>query len=61
MIERKIYNGYAFSENEREKAQINREIYDELKTKYRIKKIGDIDHRTPTQEELEDNDIVISR
>lgn len=33
-IERKIYNGYAFTENEREKAKINYEIYKELNGKY---------------------------
>ena len=32
-IERKIYSSFAFSENEGEKAQINYEIYKELKEK----------------------------
>lgn len=36
MIERKIYKSYAFTENESEKAKINREIYNELIGKYRI-------------------------
>ena len=36
MIERKTYPKWAFSENEKEKAQINREIYKELCSKYRI-------------------------
>lgn len=35
-IERKIYPGYAFSENEIEKRDMNREIYEELCEKYRI-------------------------
>ena len=38
MIERKVYNGWAFSKNEKEKGKINREIYEELKVKYRILK-----------------------
>ena len=32
-MENKIYSQWAFTENEREKARINREIYNELKTK----------------------------
>lgn len=34
--EKKIYNGWAFSENETEKAKINREIYNELTNEHRI-------------------------
>lgn len=58
MIERKIYNSYAFQENEKEKAKINREIYEELKDKY---KILNVFHEGPTKEELDNNDIVYSR
>lgn len=36
MIEKKVYNGWAFKENEREKAAVNMEIYKELNEKYRI-------------------------
>lgn len=36
MIERRVYNGYAFSDNEFEKMKMNREIYDDLMKKYRI-------------------------
>ncbi len=61
MIERKVYNGWAFKENEREKGKINREIYEELKNKYKILKISDIDHKSPSEEELNNNDIVYSR
>lgn len=61
MIERKGYNGWAFSENEREKGKINGEIYEELKSKYRILKLSDIAHKQPTEKELNDNDIVYSR
>jgi hypothetical protein len=61
MIERKIYNGWAFSENEWEKAKINKEIYKELQDKYKILKISDVAHKSPTEEELENNDIVYSR
>lgn len=35
-IEKKIYSPWAFSENEGEKAEMNRTIYKELKEKYRI-------------------------
>ena len=56
-IERKIYNGYAFTENEREKAKINYEIYKELKGKYKI--LGMC--ARPSDEEIEENDIVYSR
>lgn len=56
-IERKIYNGYAFTENEREKAKINREIYKELEGKYKI--LGRYVH--PSDEEIEENDIVYTR
>lgn len=35
-IERKIYPGYAFSENELEKRDMNRAIYEELCEKYKI-------------------------
>lgn len=61
MIERKIYNGWAFTENESEKAKINKEIYKELQGKYKILKISDVAHKSPTEEELENNDIVYSR
>lgn len=61
MIERKVYNGWAFSENERKKSEVNREIYEELKSKYKILKISDIDYRQPSEEQLENNDIVYSR
>ena len=36
-IERKIYSGWAFTENEREKAKINYEIYEEIKEKAEVK------------------------
>lgn len=61
MIERKVYNGWAFTESESEKGKINREIYKELQNKYKILKISDVAHKSPTEEELENNDIVYSR
>lgn len=36
-IERKIYSEWAYTENEDEKAQINREIYQEIKDKAKVK------------------------
>ena len=56
-IERKIYNGYAFTENEREKAKINYEIYKGLKSKYKIL----CTCARPLDKEIEENDIVYSR
>lgn len=38
MIEKKVYNGWAFTENEKEKGKINREIYKELKKMPRLVK-----------------------
>ena len=60
-MKKEVYSGYAFTENESEKHRINREIYKELKEKYKILKLTDINHREPTCEELEENDIVYSR
>lgn len=60
-MRKEVYSSYAFEENEKEKMKINREIYNELKEKYKILKLTDIDHREPTSEELEHNDIVYSR
>jgi len=41
--------------------EINRQIYEELEERYKILKVSDIDHKAPTSEELEQNDIVYSR
>ena len=60
-MEKRIYDSWAFTENESEKSKINNEIYEELKEKYKILKVSDVDHREPTKEELEQNDIVYSR
>ena len=35
-LERKVYSPWAYTENESEKAKINRELYNELKDKARI-------------------------
>ena len=56
-IERKIYNGYAFTANEREKAKINHEIYKELKDKYKIL----VTCACPLDKEEKENDIIYSR
>lgn len=58
-LEKKVYSPWAFTENEWLKSAINREIYNELKAKYKILRLSDI--RCPTQEELDNNDIVIYR
>lgn len=56
-IERKIYNGYAYTENEGQKGKINREIYKELKSKYKILSTC----ARPLDKEKAENDIVYSR
>ena len=40
MLERKIYSPWAFTENENEKAKINREIYQEIKDKAVVEWVG---------------------
>ena len=60
-MDKKVYSKWAFTENEEEKMKINKEIYNELKEKYKIYKVSDIEHKEPTKEELEQNDIVYSR
>lgn len=54
MLERKIYSGWAYTVNEEEKAQINKEIYVELCKKYKIS------FSLPeTEEEAEQYDIIV--
>ena len=60
-MEKKVYSDYAFTENEAEKMKINMTIYEELKQKYKILKVSDIEHKGPTEDEIENNDIVYSR
>lgn len=60
-MEKRVYSSYAFQKDEREMYEINMQIYEELKSKYKIFKVSDVDHKTPTKEELEQNDIVFSR
>ena len=50
-IEKRIYPAYAFTENETDKATMNRTIYNELKKKYRISRYK-VDN-------LDDYDIVL--
>ena len=60
-MERKIYSSWAFTNNEEEKYKINKEILGELKNKYKICKVSDVYHKQPSQEQLDNNDIVYSR
>lgn len=53
MVEKKIYCGWAYSENECEKRKMNMEIYSELTSKYKC-----FYSVNPTQEELDRNDFV---
>lgn len=61
MTKNTIYSSWAFTENEREKAKSNREAYNELQEKYKILTLPVNGHRQPTQEELDNYDIVYSR
>ncbi len=60
-MEKIVYSSYAFEENENEKMAINQEIYNELQEKYKILKTSDVNFKSPTEEELNNNDIVYSR
>lgn len=40
MLERRIYNSWAYSQNETEKSEINREIYEEIKDKAEVEWVG---------------------
>ena len=39
MLERKIYSGWAFSDNPEEKFRINKEIYQEIKDKAKVRPV----------------------
>lgn len=56
MIEKKIYDGWAFTENEREKAKMNREIYNELREKYRVTQ-----YFNSQKDNLDDYDVALHR
>lgn len=58
-MEERVYNSWAFSDNEEEKGEINYKIYLDLKNKYKILQIADFSE--PTEEQLLNNDIVYSR
>lgn len=60
-MEKQIYSPWAFTENENEKSKINMEIYNDLKQKYKILKVSDVDHKEASKEQLEKYDIVFSR
>lgn len=54
MIEKKVYEDWAFSENEDEKAKINMQIYKEICNKYRIS-------RSSCECNFDDYDLVFDR
>lgn len=59
IVERKVYNGWAFSENEREKGNTNYQIYKELFSKYNILVTGNV---AGVEEAIKDvTDIIIER
>lgn len=57
-MEEKIYNGWAFSQNEREKGQINSEIHEKLQDKHRIYR-SDLQYTPDVNHE--DYDVIIGR
>ncbi len=61
-MERKIYSSWAFTKNESEKGKINREIYNELKQKYKVYR-NDLKHCLHDGEDCDfaDFDVVIGR
>lgn len=62
MIEKRIYNGYAFSENELDKKEINYRIYQELTQKYKILYKDQYDqYKQYTSEELATYDLIFIR
>lgn len=40
MVEKKVYNSWAFTENQSEKGKVNSQIYKELTERYRILQVG---------------------
>lgn len=55
MVEKKVYNSWAFSSNESEKAKINMEIYKELTSEYKIFQAGSGSYN------IDDYDLVYTR
>ena len=61
-MENKIYSQWAFTENEREKARINREIYNELKRKHKVYIHGSKQHlKDKIDVNFDEYDVVIGR
>lgn len=62
ILERKIYSPWAYTENEREKYKINREIYNKLKKKYKIyKHDSKINLVDGVDVNFDDYDVIIGR
>lgn len=62
MIEKKIYPSFAFTENEREKAQMNAEIHKELTDRYKVYRNDvKIDLKDGDDCNFSDYDVVIGR
>ena len=57
-MENKIYNGYAFTENEAEKSKSNRQAYENLKEKYKVYRS---DIRFTPEVNQDDYDVIIGR
>jgi hypothetical protein len=57
MIDKKIYSGWAFTENSTEKSAMNKEIYKELRTKYSVKRLFK-EEECAREEVINSNDFV---
>lgn len=57
-VEKKVYNGWAFKEHEAEKGTMNREIYNELISNYKVYRS---DIRQTPEVNTEEYDVIIGR
>lgn len=62
VVENRIYSGWAFTENEREKAKVNLSIYEQLHSKYKVYR-NDLKINLTDGEDLnfDDYDVIIGR
>ncbi|TRL32951.1 hypothetical protein [Staphylococcus hominis] len=60
-VERTVYNGWAFSENAKEKMKINSELYQEIKNKYSIYRSDNRYAFVNNDINFDDYDLIIER
>lgn len=62
-LERKVYSAWAYTDNEFEKSEINRELYDELTKHYKVSRSSKIyNAKTKCMEDInmDDYDLIVS-